>query len=215
MPRKWPYKFAFALAVSFLAASCAPHKPPPPTTQPIATPQDIPGIRNFAWVSPFLCRGAQPTRAGFEQLRNAGVKTIVNVRGKTTRDDVEGLGLKYIQIPSSASKPDEQQIVDFIRAIRDPQNRPVFVHDEAGADRAGLYVGAYHIVEEGWTASDVDVELGQFHFNRYWTQIPRFLHQLNADRIRTELSIAPTTRATTRSTTRPTSRTAPKAGSST
>ncbi len=205
------YIFAVILAASIFGVSCATHKPAPATTQPIATPVDIPGVRNFAWVSPSLCRGGQPTRAGFEQLQKAGVKTIVNLRGKSTRDDVERMGLKYVQIPSSASKPDEKLVVDFLRTVRDPVNQPVFVHDEAGADRVGVYVGAYRLVEEGWAASDVDVELGQFHFNRYWTQIPRFLHQLNVEGVRKEIlnvpvaSTRPASRPTTRGITRATS----------
>ena len=54
-------------------------------------------VPNFGVVTPFLLRGAQPSRQGFEALRAAGVKTVVNFRdGKkdiaVEKELVESLG---------------------------------------------------------------------------------------------------------------------------
>ena len=166
--------------------SCARPPERPATTQPLATPRDLPGIADFAQVSPVLYRGGQPTPSGFEQLKQMGIRTIVDVRGKSHIDHIETFGFKYVQIPSSVSRPDEQQIIQFLRIVRDPQNRPVFVHDDLGGDRVGLYVAVYRMTEEGWTARDAEAELPRFHFDKYWTQIPAFLNQLDVDAIRTE-----------------------------
>ena len=169
-----------------LTSSCIAPPKPPATTQPLATPRDLPGRPDFAQVSPVLYRGGQPTPWGFEQLKQIGIRTVVDVRGKSHTDHIESLGLKYIQIPSSVSRPDEQQVILFLRVVRDPQNQPVFVHDDLGGDRVGLYVAAYRMAEEGWTAQDAEAELPRFHFDRYWTQIPAFLNQLDVEAIRIE-----------------------------
>jgi hypothetical protein len=182
------------------AASCTPKKPPPATTQPVSTPQNLPGLRNFAWVTPYLARGGQPDAVGFSQLKTRGVKTIVDLRGLSHRDEIDTLGFKYIQIPSNAAKPDLTQVVQFLRFVREDQNRPVFVHDEAGSDRVGLYIAAYRIVEQGWSAPDALLEMNRFHFNPYWTQLPDFLTHLDPALVRRELASPPTT--TTAPTTR-------------
>jgi protein tyrosine phosphatase (PTP) superfamily phosphohydrolase (DUF442 family) len=177
------------------AVSCAPKTPAlPATTQPIATAQDLPGLRNFAWVTPFLARGGQPTPTGFSQLQQRGIKTVIDLRGGGHRNDVPP-GMKSVQLPTNVSKPDLKLVIQFLRLVREPQNRPVFIHDEAGADRVGLYVAAYRLVEQGWSQHDAVVELNHFGFNNYWVSVPDFLYHLDAASVRKELS-SPTPSAT-------------------
>jgi protein tyrosine phosphatase (PTP) superfamily phosphohydrolase (DUF442 family) len=185
------------LLSAFLIALASCSRPPerPATTQPLGTPSELPGLPDFAQVSAVLYRGGQPTPAGFERLKQMGIRSVVDVRGKSHTDHLEGLGLKYLQIPSSVSRPDRQQIIQFLRIVRDPQNQPVFVHDDLGSDRVGLYVAAYRMVEQGWTARDVEAELPRFHFDKYWTQIPEFLNHLDVDPIREELNHPPSTQS--------------------
>ncbi len=188
------HRAAVIFALAFWTVSCAAKKPAPPvTTQPVATSQDLPGVRNFAWVTPFLARGGQPDSVGFLQLKQRGVKTAVDLRGKSHRDELDGTAMKGVQIPTNVAEPDLKQVVEFLRLVRDEQNRPVFVHDEAGGDRVGLYVGAYRIVEQGWSAQDAIAELGRFGFNSYRVQVPDFLRLLDPEAVRRELAAAPTT----------------------
>jgi protein tyrosine phosphatase (PTP) superfamily phosphohydrolase (DUF442 family) len=183
----------FVVLTFLILTSCSTRPKELPTTQPLASPQELPGLPDFAQVSPELYRGAQPTPVGFEHLKEMGIRTVVDVRGKSHTDHIESLGLKYIQIPSSVSRPDQQQIIQFLRIVRDPQNQPVFVHDDVGGDRAGLYVAAYRMAEQGWSARDAEAELPRFHFDPYWTQIPTFLDHLDIEAIRTESRRPPTT----------------------
>ena len=193
------YRTIVGWVALFAVVSCAPKKPPSPaTTQPLATPQDLPGLRNFAWVTPFLARGGQPSPTGFMQLQQRGIKVVVDLRGGGHRDDVAP-GMRYVQIPSNVSKPDLKQVVQFLKLVGEPQNRPVFIHDEAGSDRVGLYVAAYRIVEQGWSEHDAVVELNGFNFNPYWSAIPDFLYHLDAASVRAELSSPATAPASQRS----------------
>lgn len=166
----------------------------PATTQPLASPSDSPGLSNFAQVSPVLYRGAQPTPEGFDRLKQMGIKTIVDLRGKSHRDEVEAVGLKYVHIPSSAAHIEEEKVVQFLRIVREPANQPVFVHCERGADRTGCYMAAYRIVEQGWSAQDAEAELPRFRFDPFWQDIVSFLNHLDVERLRRELNQPPATR---------------------
>jgi protein tyrosine phosphatase (PTP) superfamily phosphohydrolase (DUF442 family) len=57
---------------------------------------DIPGVGNFAQISPVLYRGAQPTAEGFKELKKMGIKTVVNLRSMhTDRRKIKGCGLRF------------------------------------------------------------------------------------------------------------------------
>ncbi|MEI8195437.1 MAG: hypothetical protein WCI73_05970, partial [Phycisphaerae bacterium] len=86
------------------ATTSAPASATTPTTRPNLQPRhDLPGLSNFAQVSPNLYRGAQPTAEGFRQLKKMGIKTVVNLRAwHTDRDELKGTGLRYVQIPCNA-----------------------------------------------------------------------------------------------------------------
>lgn len=186
---------AIALLICALPVSCTGAARPaarPATTQPLASPSDLPGLANFAIVSPALYRGAQPTDAGFRRLRDMGVKTVIDLRGRSHRDPLEALGLKYVHIPSSAGQVEKQKVIEFLRIVTDPANQPVFVHCRRGADRTGCYVASYRVVEQGWTAHDAEVELDRFHFSHFWHDIPEFLDHMDPQEIRRALASATT-----------------------
>jgi hypothetical protein len=154
-------------------------------------PGEVPGIANFARVSKVLYRGGQPSELGFQTLHQMGVRAVLDLRGKIHHDACEAFGLRGLQIPSSASHPDERQIVEFLRMARDPANQPLFVHDDHGSVRTGCYVAAYRMVEQGWSARDAEVEMHCFGFDPFWKAIPAFLDHLDVGRIRDELRQPP------------------------
>jgi len=102
-----------ATALLLLAVGSCGHAPPakPATTQPLASPRDLPGLPNFAQVSPVLYRGAQPTPKGFNRLKTIGVKTVVDLRAKGNRDELEGKELKDVHLPFSAARLEGQKVV--------------------------------------------------------------------------------------------------------
>jgi protein tyrosine phosphatase (PTP) superfamily phosphohydrolase (DUF442 family) len=163
------------------------------TTKPVSHPQQVPGIDNFARISDVFYRGGQPSELGFLTLRQMGIKTVVDLRGTVHRDECEGAGLKAVHIPASASHPNERQIVEFLRVLRDPANQPLFIHDDHGRTRTGLYVAAYRMVEQGWSARDAEVEMRNFQFDPFWKQIPQFLERLDVAGVREELNRPPST----------------------
>lgn len=176
--------------VALFEQGCA-SRPAGPATATLATPCDDcwRGVTNFAKVSPALWRGWQPTAAGFRDLENAGVRTVINFRHD--HDDSElltGTKLRYIWIPTRPWNPKEDDLMPFFRVIQDPENWPVFVHCWKGDDRAGFYVAAYRIVVDGWSPDDAIREMFQFHYNPIWFRIPRVLRDIDVESLKARIA---------------------------
>ena len=184
-------------AIAILMAGCAT-RPSTPPTRTWAAPCDtcIVGVQNFTKVSPVLWRGSQPTEEGFRNLEAAGVKTIISLREH--HDDLPLLGgtkLKYLRIPMDAWHPEEAELVLFLKAlesiVKDPGSAPLFVHCAEGRDRTGYSIAAYRIVFENWTADDAIHEMFDFRFNTIWFRNPGFLKNLDVERVRKLMTLAP------------------------
>ena len=117
-----------------------------------AQPEKV--LPRFHEVAPGIYRGGQPTRVGFDLLKQRGVRTIINLRReKDEKELVEGLGLKYVYIPlDTRDEVSANAIKTFLTTVSDPASQPVFVHCHRGADRTGLMVGLYRIAQQGWSA---------------------------------------------------------------
>ncbi len=119
----------------------------------------VPGVRNFAVVSPVLSRGAQPTREGFEQLRTRGIRTILDLRWLHGNDEaLAGLGLNSYRLRAKQWHPETEDVVRAMKVILTPEYQPVFVHCQAGKDRTGLVVAVYRILVDGWSVEDAIAE---------------------------------------------------------
>jgi tyrosine-protein phosphatase SIW14 len=164
-----------------------------PTTSPtLLTPHPLPGLPNFAQVSPMLYRGAQPTAEGFAQLKKMGVKTVINLRWlHSDRDMLKGLGLQYVNIECKAWHPEEEDMVQVLKLIEDPANQPVFVHCQHGADRTGCAIAVYRMVDEGWSSADATRELPNFNFHPIWGDIKEYLQKFDAARTRQRVDATP------------------------
>jgi protein tyrosine/serine phosphatase len=139
-------------------------------------------------VSDVLYRGAQPGAQGFERLKQMGIRTIVDLRGASHRDELSDFGFKYVHIPTNVFQIEDPKVIEFLRAVRDPANQPVFVHCERGADRTGCYVAVYRMVEQGWLESDAEAELPNFHYNPFFGNIRTYLRQFNPGQARQKLA---------------------------
>lgn len=199
---------AFVLGLSFLLPACLSRGPdrdddsspsaieavaPRADSRPLASPRaDLPGLSNFAQVSPALYRSAQPTREGFERLKAMGVRTVVNLRNVASdRGEMAGLGLRYVHIHCVPWHPEDEDVVAFLQVVSDPANHPVLVHCRHGADRTGMMVAAYRAVVEGWPMDEAMQELPRFGFHRIWGGLKTYLENLDAVKLRAKAREAP------------------------
>ena len=161
--------------------------------RPLTTPRnDTPGVRNFAQVSPTLYRSAQPTREGFKESRRRGIRTVINLRNVSSdRDELKGLGLRYVHIHFAPWHPENEDVVKFLKIATDPRYHPVLAHCQHGADRTGTMVAIYRVYAEGWSIEEAVQELPRFGFHTLWKNLKTYLENLDVEELRRQVQAAP------------------------
>ncbi len=141
--------------------------------KPDITRADVP---NFAMVTQTILRGGAPTKKGFEELKSAGVKTVIDLRiapmhVRAERKVVKSLGMTYVNLPMSGDPPTPKQIATWLRLARDKSAARVYVHCQHGADRTGCMVGIYREKYQGWTYARAYKEMRKYGFNPVWVRL--------------------------------------------
>jgi protein tyrosine phosphatase (PTP) superfamily phosphohydrolase (DUF442 family) len=152
-----------------------------------ATEIELPGLENFYKISENLYRGAQPTREGFGQLKELGIKTIVNLRSfHSDRDVMAGRDFLYEHIYMKAWHPEDKEVIRFLEVITDKSKQPVFVHCQHGADRTGTMCAVYRMVIQGWGKDEAIEEMtkGGFGFHSIWWNLENYLRKLDVANMR-------------------------------
>jgi tyrosine-protein phosphatase SIW14 len=145
------------------------------TSPAIAKKLSIPGIPNAGKVSDSLFRGAQPQIDSLDELQKLGITTIVDLRSESPalreheRAKAESLGIHFVSIPVKGfATPTSEQLAEYFSLFRQAPPQKVFVHCRYGEDRTGVFIAAYRIAFEHWTADQAYSEMLQFHFNQDW-----------------------------------------------
>lgn len=130
---------------------------------PIAAQQEVPPIRNFLRVNKEFCTGGQPRLEHLQQLKNDGVKAIINLRPTSEHRAAEEeakakeLGLRYFNIPVVFAQPKDEQAAEFLKITDDPANRPAFIHCTS-AIRVGAFWMIRRVLRDGWTVEAAEEE---------------------------------------------------------
>ncbi len=77
--------------------------------------------------------GGQPTEDGFQAVKDAGFKTVINLRpvGEMSFDEkkvVEDLGMTYVNIPITTFSITDEKISQLAELLGDPEAAPVLMH---------------------------------------------------------------------------------------
>jgi len=130
---------------------------------PIVARQELPPIRNFLRVNKEFCTGGQPRLEHLQQLKDEGVKAIINLRPPAEHRAAEEeakakeLGLRYFNIPVVFGDPKDEQATEFLKLTDDPANRPAFIHC-ASAIRVGAFWMIRRVLRDGWTVEKAEEE---------------------------------------------------------
>ena len=125
--------------------------------------QDFSDIRNFLRINDKICTGGQPTLDDLARLKADGVKAIINLRQASEMNLAEEtakaneLGLRYIHIPVNGADLKPESADEFLKAMADPANRPVFIHCTT-ANRVGAFWMIYRVLIDGWKPDDAEAE---------------------------------------------------------
>jgi len=182
----------------FLAAACGlagAAQPAAERPENWAKPVEAGGVPNFFRVSDDLYRSGQPTAEGMRNLKRLGVTTIVNLRSfHSDRDEIGNTGLAYEHIYMKAWHPERKEAVRFLQIVTDPKRTPVLVHCQHGADRTGAMVAIYRVAVQGWTKEEAIREMteGGYGFHAIWTNLPRWIRNLDIDAVAEEAGLKKT-----------------------
>jgi protein tyrosine/serine phosphatase len=186
------------VTLAYPAAYAAESEQAPAPERPAewAVPIAVEGVPNLHKVSDTLYRSAQPTEEGFRNLKKLGIKTIVSLRVfHTDEDEIEDAGAeKDFNIKRISFKTwhaEDEDVVEFLKIVTDPNNAPVLVHCQHGADRTGLMTAIYRVAVQGWTKKEALREMteGGYGFHTVWQNLPEYFEELDIAKIRKEAGL--------------------------
>jgi uncharacterized protein (TIGR01244 family) len=118
---------------------------------------DVPGITNFSRVDATVGCGGATEPAAMAELKKEGFVSVVNLRlaseqganVEAGRAAAEAAGLKYIHLPFETANPDPAVVENFLAAVTDTQNQPVYIHC-GSANRVGAVWMIKRVLKDGW-----------------------------------------------------------------
>jgi protein tyrosine/serine phosphatase len=150
-------------------------------------PIDINGVPNFYKVTEDLYRGAQPTTEGIGQLKQMGIKTIVNLRSvHSDEDEIGWVDIGYEHIRFEPWNVDINEIERFLSIVTDETKTPIYVHCKYGADWTGFMCAVYRIAVCGWEKQAAIDEMvnGGFGFHPVWKNIIHSLENVDVTQLK-------------------------------
>jgi len=122
-----------------------------------AQKMERPGITNYTKVDAVVACGGATETGALEGLKKDGFKAVINLReaseaGANIDENAakaKALGLNYIHIPFNGQAPQAKTFDDFLAAVSNKANQPVFVHC-ASANRVGAVWLAKRVLQDGW-----------------------------------------------------------------
>ncbi len=125
----------------------------------------VPGVRNFSRVDATVACGGATSALAFPALKQQGFVSIINLRlasepgadVETSRTSAQNLGLKYIHLPFDAARPDPAVIDQFLRAVTDTANQPVYIHC-GSANRVGAVWLVKRVLVDKWSIEKATAE---------------------------------------------------------
>ena len=129
-------------------------------------------IKNFGQMDDRFFRGGQPREDQYSQLAALGIKTVIDLQDDPTgyeKQDVEALGMKYVNIPmSDKDYPESVKIDQFLKLIDEPSTGKFYVHCAGGRHRTGVMGAVYRFNHYNWNYDQAYAEMKKYDFYTRW-----------------------------------------------
>ena len=129
-------------------------------------------IKNFGQMDDRFFRGAQPKQDEYKELAALGITTVIDLQDDPTtyeKQNVEALGMKYINIPmSDKDYPETAKIDQFLKLVNDPSTGKFYVHCAGGRHRTGVMGAVYRFNHYNWNYDQVYAEMKKYDFYTRW-----------------------------------------------
>jgi protein tyrosine/serine phosphatase len=147
-----------------------------------AKPIPMDGASNLFQVSDILYRSAQPTPDGLKRVQELGVKTVINLRA--FHNDVtttQAVDLLDDELSINTWHITDADVIHVMRLLNDPAGAPYLIHCQHGADRTGLMVAMYRIIDQHWSKDAAIDELvhGGYGYHPVWTNILDYIRHVD------------------------------------
>ena len=159
--------FTFAFILGLVAAPGAQQAASPQAgqAQP-STSGAVAGVRNYTKVDSTIACGGALSPEAYAALKEAGYKSIVNVRLATeqgvniddARKAAESAGLVYIHLPFNSAAPDTAVLDEFLQVVVKPENLPMMLHCGSGT-RVSMLWAVKRVMIDGWSVERAMSEL--------------------------------------------------------
>jgi uncharacterized protein (TIGR01244 family) len=126
---------------------------------------DFPGVRNYSRVDATVGCGGATDPSAMAGLKKEGYVSVINLRLANepgvdidaSRAAAKAAGLKYIHLPFDGASPDPKVVSDFLTAVADRANQPVFIHC-GSANRVGAVWMIKRVLQDGWAVDRAQTE---------------------------------------------------------
>ena len=129
-------------------------------------------IKNFGQMDDRFFRGGQPKQDEYKELAALGISTVIDLQDDPTsyeKQNVEALGMKYINIPmSDKDYPESAKIDQFLKLVNDPTTGKFYVHCAGGRHRTGVMGAVYRFNHYNWNYDQVYAEMKKYDFYTRW-----------------------------------------------
>ena len=179
---------AFVIVLGLVAAPGARQAASPQAAQVHASAGGaVAGVRNYTKVDSTIACGGAPTLEAFAALKEAGYKSVVNLRAASEQgNDVEAAkraaeaaGLKYFHLPFVVATPDLAMLDEFLKIAVKPENQPMMLHCASGG-RASMFWAVKRVMIDGWPVEKAMSELPDLSKNVSQQSRAIFLEYLKA-----------------------------------
>lgn len=135
------------------------------TSDAQVTRQAMPGVRNMTQVTPTVaCAGATDASA-IPEIAQRGFKAIISLRLASEEGANVGeaqaaaaaAGIRYVHIPYNVAQPTDAVVDQFLAAVADEANHPVFIHCGSANRVAGLWM-IKRVIVDGWDLPKAELE---------------------------------------------------------
>jgi len=121
--------------------------------------KELAGIRNYSRVDATVGCGGATDPAAMKALKQEGYVAVINLRLANepgvnideSRAAAQAAGLKYLHMPFNAAMPDDKVVDNFLTAVADKSNQPVYIHC-GSANRVGAMWMIKRVLQDRWAA---------------------------------------------------------------
>jgi uncharacterized protein (TIGR01244 family) len=145
--------------------SGAASQPPDHAVSAHVKKAEVPGIRNFSRVDGTVGLGGATQPSAMAWLKQDGFASVINLRLASepnadldaSRAAAQKAGLRYVHLPFDTDSPAPQLVPEFLAAVGDEENQPVYIHCASATRAAGLWM-VKRVLEDGWEIDEAREE---------------------------------------------------------